>query len=45
VERVLTVHGKKIARLMAALTLAEQGQLAHLLTRLGDSLQVAAGPD
>jgi DNA-binding MarR family transcriptional regulator len=45
VERVLTVHGKKIARLMAALTLAEQEQLALLLTRLGDSLQVAAGPD
>jgi len=45
VERVLTVHGKRIARLMAALTRGEQEQLTHLLMRLSDSLEVAAGPE
>jgi DNA-binding MarR family transcriptional regulator len=44
VERVLEVHGKRIARLMAALTKTEQAELADLLTRLSDSLQAAAGP-
>jgi DNA-binding MarR family transcriptional regulator len=40
VERVLAVHARKIARVMAGLSEDEQAELARLLTRLGDYLEL-----
>jgi DNA-binding MarR family transcriptional regulator len=42
VERVLAVHARHIASVMAGLSADEQEQLHLLLTRLGDTLQLSA---
>jgi DNA-binding MarR family transcriptional regulator len=44
VERVLTVHGRQVARVMGGLTGAEQQELNRLLTRLGEHLQLLTRP-
>jgi DNA-binding MarR family transcriptional regulator len=44
VERVLAVHARQIASVMAGLSADEQEQLHGLLTRLGDSLQLSTQP-
>jgi DNA-binding MarR family transcriptional regulator len=44
VERVLTVHGRQIAKVMAGLSTDEQHELNRLLTRLGENLQLSARP-
>jgi len=41
VERVLTVHARHVASVMAGLSADEQEQLHRLLTRLGESLQLS----
>jgi DNA-binding MarR family transcriptional regulator len=41
VERVLTVHARQIARVMAGLSVDEQLELNRLLTQLGDGLQLS----
>jgi DNA-binding MarR family transcriptional regulator len=42
VERVLTVHGAQIARVMSALTVTEHEELDRLLSRLGEHLTALA---
>lgn len=42
VERVLEVHARAIARVMAGLSEGEQSELGRLLSRLGDYLEIPA---
>ncbi len=44
VERVLTVHGRQVARVMGGLTGGEQQELNRLLTRLGEHLEIPTRP-